>query len=70
MSERFRVVRSDSLGLHYWVPGQKGCRNRNRPVTQIVVHTTGGEGKHDRVINTLKKRGLSIHYIVLSLIHI
>jgi len=54
------------------LPGQHGLRFRKwtnwRPrkgsVDRIVLHWTGGEGGGQQVFNTLKRRGLSIHFVV------
>lgn len=39
-------------------------KKRTKPVQHIVLHWTAGEGSASAVFNTLKKRNLSIDYIV------
>ena len=60
----FGIVKSNELGLHYWTRLDKNCRARDQKITQIVVHTTGGNGGAEQVIRTLKNRDLGIHYII------
>jgi len=40
------------------------CRRRIEPPDMIVLHWTGGEGSGEQVIKVLRRRGLSVHFII------
>lgn len=46
-----------------FVPPNHSRKRRNAP-DLIVVHWTGGEGSHKRVLATLRKRNLSVHFVI------
>lgn len=52
-------------GLEF-IPGRDKCMARNSLPTLVVLHNTGGSGDGAQVYSTLKKRGLSVHFVVDS----
>jgi N-acetyl-anhydromuramyl-L-alanine amidase AmpD len=47
-----------------WAPGSRDCGIRTKPVAGMVWHWTGGGDDPERVVHTLKERGLSIHFVI------
>lgn len=48
----------------WWNPDADGARLRRKPPRCVVLHTTGGEGSAQTTYRTLRKRGLSVHFVV------
>jgi N-acetyl-anhydromuramyl-L-alanine amidase AmpD len=47
-----------------WRPGVPGCRRRTHPIAGVVWHWTASDNGARSVMRTLKRRGLSIHYVI------
>jgi N-acetyl-anhydromuramyl-L-alanine amidase AmpD len=47
-----------------WSPGVPGCRKRRQPIAGVVWHWTASDNGARAVQRTLKRRGLSIHYVI------
>jgi N-acetyl-anhydromuramyl-L-alanine amidase AmpD len=47
-----------------WMPGMRDCALRTEPVDGMVWHWNAGGDDPDRVVRTLKERGLSIHFVM------
>ena len=60
-----KIIDGKQEGL-WWNPGDKGTRKRksNEPIQSVVWHWTGGNGDGERIFQTLKSRGLSIHFTI------
>lgn len=48
----------------WWSLGDVGVRARTEPVRAVVLHHTGGERDAAGVCRTLRRKRLSIHYVV------
>lgn len=63
--ESDRVVQlRDPQGRLVFYPGCNRNTREQERVLRIVVHWTGGNGKAERVVKTLQKNALSVHYVV------
>lgn len=49
---------------YVWRPGVTGCRKRVVPIAGVVWHWTASDNGARSVMRTLKRRGLSIHYVI------
>jgi N-acetyl-anhydromuramyl-L-alanine amidase AmpD len=54
----------DAQGQYAFYPGCNRNTRSQDAVTRIVCHWTGGTGGAERVVRTLAKNALSIHYVV------
>lgn len=59
------IIPGKNEGL-WFAPGDKHTRKRRMPPTNVVLHHTAGEGGAHQVYNTLKARGLSVHFVIDS----
>lgn len=57
------VIDGRELDL-WWDPHDKGARPRNHELRSTVLHFTGGERDAEGICQTLKNRGLSVHFTI------